>query len=69
MCTSKMIKYTCGCKYEMEFEQCAKRQGTNVKCDPITKEFGKDGENYCPKHLVEGDALSENVDDDGEVRG
>ncbi|KAK8211803.1 hypothetical protein IWZ01DRAFT_246825 [Phyllosticta capitalensis] len=53
MCTSKLIKYTCGCQKEMEFVQCAQRQGTNVKCDPITPQLEKNSTHYCPKHLVE----------------
>ena len=56
MCTSKYIQYTCGCKKEMEIVQCAERQGTNVKCKPVTKELGKDTTNYCSKHLVKLDA-------------
>lgn len=52
MCESKYIKYTCGCKKEMEFIQCTMRQGGNVKCDPVTKAWGKDSANYCSEHLV-----------------
>ncbi|KAF2651897.1 hypothetical protein K491DRAFT_696042, partial [Lophiostoma macrostomum CBS 122681] len=55
MCTSKFIKYTCGCKKEMEIFQCAERQGTNVKCHPVTEEWGKDSTNYCSQHLVKPD--------------
>lgn len=29
--TSYCIQYTCGCRKEMEFVQCAERQGTNLK--------------------------------------
>ncbi|KAH7054337.1 hypothetical protein B0J12DRAFT_450414 [Macrophomina phaseolina] len=42
MCTSKFVKYTCGCKKEMEFIQCEARRGSNVKCDPVEKAWGKD---------------------------
>ena len=56
MCDSKFIKYTCGRKKEMEFVQCAERQGTIVKCNPITKVWGKDASNYCSGHLVKPDA-------------
>jgi hypothetical protein len=28
------------------------RQGGNVKCDPVTKAWGKDSANYCSEHLV-----------------
>ncbi|KAH7176365.1 hypothetical protein EDB81DRAFT_772502 [Dactylonectria macrodidyma] len=52
MCTSMYIKYTCGCKDEMEFIQCSERGGTNVKCNPVTKAWGKDSLNFCPRHLV-----------------
>ncbi|KAL7943543.1 hypothetical protein V8C42DRAFT_329369, partial [Trichoderma barbatum] len=55
MCTTKYIKYTCGCKTEMEFIQCPQRQGTNVRCRPIIREWGKDSANYCSRHLVEPD--------------
>ncbi|PVH77532.1 hypothetical protein DL98DRAFT_517273 [Cadophora sp. DSE1049] len=56
MCISKFIQYTCGCKKEMEFTQCLPRQGTNVRCDPITEVWGKDSTNYCSRHLVKPDA-------------
>lgn len=56
MCTSFYIQYTCGCRKEMEFVQCAERQGTNVKCKPVRKEPGKDSTNYCRGHLVNPDA-------------
>ena len=52
MCTSKYIKYTCGCEKEMEFIQCPERQGTNVKCKPIAKVYSKDSTNYCSGHLI-----------------
>jgi hypothetical protein len=39
----------------MEFVQCPDRQGTNVKCDPVKKELGKDIANYCRGHLVNPD--------------
>ena len=56
MCKSKFIKYTCGCKKEMEFVQCEERRGTNVRCNPVRKEWGKDSANYCRVHLVKPDA-------------
>jgi hypothetical protein len=49
----------------MEFEQCPERQGTNVKCEPVKKRFGKDSLNYCSKHLVESTDLVECSDADG----
>jgi hypothetical protein len=67
MCTSKYIKYTCGCKKEMEFIQCPARQGTNVKCHPVTREWGKDSTNYCSKHLVKPDAPVKYTNQNGEV--
>ncbi|KAK0732981.1 hypothetical protein B0T26DRAFT_682522 [Lasiosphaeria miniovina] len=51
MCTSYYIKYTCQCK-EMEFVQCEERQGTNVRCTPVTKRHRKDAQNFCESHLV-----------------
>jgi len=52
MCTSKLIRYTCGCEKEMEFVQCEERQGTNVKCNRTRKEKAKDAANFCSKHSV-----------------
>jgi hypothetical protein len=52
MCHRDMIKYTCGCVKEMEFFQCAERQGTNVKCMPVEKVLKREAANYCPNHLV-----------------
>ncbi|KAK4131536.1 hypothetical protein BT67DRAFT_387747 [Trichocladium antarcticum] len=40
----------------MEFVQCAERQGTNVQCDPVRKEWARDSANYCSRHLVKPDA-------------
>ncbi|KAF2789272.1 hypothetical protein K505DRAFT_253705, partial [Melanomma pulvis-pyrius CBS 109.77] len=45
--------------------QCAGRQGTNVKCQPILKRFGKDSTNYCSKHLVNPTAAVKYYDQDG----
>lgn len=56
MCDSKYIQYTCGCRKEWEFEQCVERRGTNVKCHPVRKVFGKNSNNYCSRHLVKPDA-------------
>ncbi|KAK8236033.1 hypothetical protein HDK90DRAFT_262063 [Phyllosticta capitalensis] len=67
MCTSKLIKYTCGCQEEMEFVQCAKHRGTNVKCDPITPQHEKDSTHYCPKHLVEDAPLKYTEQNGNEV--
>jgi hypothetical protein len=69
MCISKFIKYTCGCKKEMEFIQCQERQleGLNVRCHPITKEWGKDSANYCSKHLVKADAPVKYKDTQGAI--
>ncbi|KAL2173547.1 uncharacterized protein P884DRAFT_264901 [Thermothelomyces heterothallicus CBS 202.75] len=67
MCTSKFIKYTCGCKKEMEFVQCAERQGTNVKCDPVRKEWARDSANYCSRHLVKPDAPVKYMDANGAI--
>ncbi|KAH7227615.1 hypothetical protein BKA60DRAFT_123967 [Fusarium oxysporum] len=67
MCTSKFIKYTCGCKKEMEFIQCQVRQGTNTRCHPIIKEWAKDSSNYCSRHLVKPDAPVKYTDPNGEI--
>ncbi|KAE8340633.1 hypothetical protein BDV24DRAFT_133537 [Aspergillus arachidicola] len=56
MCTTYYIQYTCGCRREWEFVQCDERQGTNVRCHPILKRWGKDSTNYCKNHLVKPDA-------------
>lgn len=62
MCITYYITYTCGCKGDLEFVQCENRRGTNVKCDPMEKNLGKEASNYCPRHLfaakVEGNAAS-----------
>ncbi|KAF1359208.1 hypothetical protein EJ07DRAFT_120739 [Lizonia empirigonia] len=49
----------------MEFVQCEGRQGTNVKCQPVEKRFGKDSANYCSKHLVKPDAPVKYYDQNG----
>ncbi|KAI1501448.1 hypothetical protein F5X99DRAFT_382525 [Biscogniauxia marginata] len=67
MCTSKFIKYTCGCKKEMEFIQCPERQGTIVRCNPITEAWDKDSTNYCSKHLVKPDAPVIYTDRNGDI--
>lgn len=67
MCESKYIQYTCGCKKEMEFEQCDERRGTNVKCHPIRKVFGKNSNNYCSRHLVKPDAEVKYTDQMGRI--
>ncbi|KAI1735777.1 hypothetical protein F4680DRAFT_297656 [Xylaria scruposa] len=66
MCTSKFIKYTCNCKKEMEFIQCDERRGTNTKCSPPNKEWEKDADNYCPRHLVKRDAQVKYMNEYGE---
>jgi hypothetical protein len=67
MCTIKYIKYTCGCKKEMEFVQCPDRQGTNVKCSRSSWELGKTSTNYCSKHLVKPDAAVKYTDQNGPI--
>ena len=67
MCTSRYIKYTCGCKKEMEFVQCEERQGTNVKCDPAQKRQGKESTNYCPRHLVKPNPPVKYTDQNGQI--
>lgn len=67
MCTSKYIKYTCGCKGEMEFIQCLERRGTNVKCHPVNKECGKDSTHHCSRHLVKPDAPVKYKDQNGAI--
>jgi len=51
----------------MEFTQCPVRQGTNVKCNPVTTIRGKDSTNYCSKHLVKPDAPVKYMNQNGEV--
>jgi hypothetical protein len=46
----------------MEFVQCREWQGTNVKCSPVTKEWGKDSTNYCSRHLVKPSAAVKYTD-------
>jgi len=67
MCTSKYFKYTCGCKKEMEFIQCQERVGTNAKCHPIIKVWGKDSTYYCSRHLVKPDAPVKYTNEAGEI--
>ena len=70
MCTSKLIRYTCGCEKEMEFVQCEERQGTNVRCNRTKKEKAKDAANFCSKHLVGvQDVQVVMVDQDGQNAG
>jgi hypothetical protein len=66
MCTSHYVTYTCGCKKEMLFEQCAERRGTIVKCNPVVKVLGKEAENYCQGHLVFPDVREAKVAKKGE---
>lgn len=51
----------------MEFEQCDERRGTNVKCHPIRKVFGKNSNNYCSRHLVKPDAEVKYTDQMGRI--
>lgn len=67
MCTSWVITYTCGCQRDLEFEQCAERQGTNVKCSPIIKDRRKTSANHCSQHLVKPDASVKYKDQAGDV--
>lgn len=50
---------------ETEFVQCAERQGTNVKCDPVTKDLAKESTNYCS--LVKPDAPVKYMDANGAI--
>lgn len=65
MCVFKFIKYTCGCKKEMEFIQCRDRQGTNVRCNRVVRECGKDSTNSCLTHLVKPEARVKYTDSNG----
>ena len=67
MCKTRYIRYTCDCMKEMEFIQCPARQGTNVKCHPITKELGRNSTNYCSRHLVKPDAAVKYTDQNGQI--
>ena len=66
MCTSIYIKYTCNCEKEMEFVQCAERQGTNVRCARATRQQGKFSANYCRAHLVKPNAPVKYYDQNGQ---
>ena len=44
--------YTCGCKKYEEFRQCTERQGTNVKCSPVSPNKLDDSLHMCPRHMV-----------------
>ncbi|CZT52446.1 uncharacterized protein RSE6_13782 [Rhynchosporium secalis] len=52
MCVQTYRKYSCGCRKPEEFKQCLARQGTNVKCRPITKEDLAESVHMCSKHMV-----------------
>lgn len=67
MCTSVHVTYTCGCKREMEFVKCPERQRTNVRCRITNKQWGKDSENYCSRHLVKPDAQVKYTDQNGQI--
>lgn len=41
--------------------------GNNVKCNPVTKAWGKDSTNYCSRHLVKPDAKVKYMDQNGEI--
>ncbi|KAK0200891.1 hypothetical protein DFS33DRAFT_1355746 [Desarmillaria ectypa] len=51
MCTQQILKYTCGCKHNGAFQQCAERTGTNVRCEEISNEIDNI-DNYCKEHTV-----------------
>lgn len=67
MCTSVHVTYTCGCKREMEFVKCPERRRTNVRCRITNKQWGKDSENYCSRHLVKPDAQVKYTDQNGQI--
>jgi len=52
MCTQTYRTYTCGCEKPEEFKQCPERLGTNVKCNPMTKEALPDSGHTCSKHML-----------------
>ncbi|KAF2135472.1 uncharacterized protein K452DRAFT_281471 [Aplosporella prunicola CBS 121167] len=52
MCIQDYRLYTCGCKKLEEFRQCAERQGTNVKCSPVTQQRLQDSVHMCSRHMV-----------------
>ncbi|KAK4108642.1 hypothetical protein N656DRAFT_412739 [Canariomyces notabilis] len=67
MCTSEYIVYTCGCRREMEFIQCPRRQGTNVKCARLRHRERRVSTNYCSRDLVRPDAEVKYMNRMGEV--
>ncbi|KAF2459723.1 hypothetical protein BDY21DRAFT_336313 [Lineolata rhizophorae] len=52
MRTQDYRKYTCGCRKQEEFRQCAARQGTNVKCSPVSQNRLPNSTHMCPRHMV-----------------
>ncbi|KAL2187957.1 hypothetical protein L209DRAFT_754146 [Thermothelomyces heterothallicus CBS 203.75] len=52
MCEQDYRYYTCGCTKMEEFRQCVARQGTNVKCSPVTKVRLPGSSYICIKHIV-----------------
>jgi len=52
MCKQMYREYTCGCKKEGEFIQCAARRGTGVKCDPVEKVELEAAIHMCSDHMV-----------------
>ncbi|KAI0859873.1 hypothetical protein F4860DRAFT_480949 [Xylaria cubensis] len=52
MCVTSYRVYTCGCKKEEGFDQCAKRLGTNVLCHPGERENLEPRLHMCRNHLV-----------------
>lgn len=59
MCHTKFIAYSCGCKTQSEFVQCAERQGTNLKCHPLGAGEVRQSGHYCANHLVRADVATQ----------
>jgi hypothetical protein len=52
MCTQDYRVYTCGCKKDEEYRQCAAKFGTNEICTPMVKNKLESATHMCITHMV-----------------
>ncbi|KAK4206603.1 hypothetical protein QBC37DRAFT_300481 [Rhypophila decipiens] len=52
MCIQTFRQYTCGCKKNEEYKQCAERLGTNVICTPVERVALDPSAHMCRNHMV-----------------
>jgi hypothetical protein len=52
MCTQDYRVYTCGCKKDERFHQCADKSGINEKCTPMAKNKLENATHMCVQHMV-----------------